>query len=176
MGKDREHLETELLVMGAQDGDSRAMETLVRRWQERLWLHARRLTGDGEAAWDITQDAWLAVIRGLWRLNDPVRFRPWIYRIVTNKAMDYLRKRPAETQLGEPAQPGAEGDDNDSDLLHCLLARLDATKRLVLSLYYLEELSIAEIGEMLRIPAGTVKSRLHHARGELRALWERHDR
>ena len=85
------YAEDQLLVMEAQDGDVRAMEALVRRWQKRLWQHALRLTDDREAAWDVTQQTWLGIIKGLRRLNDPARFRAWAYRITTNQAMDWLK-------------------------------------------------------------------------------------
>jgi DNA-directed RNA polymerase specialized sigma24 family protein len=52
----------DLLVMQAQDGDRKSMEELVRRWQRRLWAHAYRLTGTSDAAWDVTQEAWMAII------------------------------------------------------------------------------------------------------------------
>ncbi len=72
----REQIVDELLVMDAQNGRAKAMELLASRWQERLWRYAWRLTGDTEAAWDVTQEAWLGIVRGIMRLNDPARFRP----------------------------------------------------------------------------------------------------
>jgi len=171
----RDSLTDELLVMDAQDGDRRAMDRLIRRWQKRLWAHAYRLTGDHDAAWDVTQDGWMAVIKGLGRLHDHARFKPWAYRIVTNKAMDWLKRRPAPRPL--PAQPPGRQPEPDSDeTLSRLLGRLAPARRAVLALYYLDDLSIAEIGAVLRIPTGTVKSRLHHARNELRDLWQRQAR
>lgn len=83
-----EQIADEILVMDCQSGRVGALEILVARWQKRLWRYAYGLTGDTEAAWDVTQDSWLAIIRGISRLNDPARFRSWAYRIVTNKASD----------------------------------------------------------------------------------------
>ena len=59
------NIENQLLVMAAQDGDSEAMEKLVRRWQKKLWQYVFRLTSDVHAAWDITQQCWLDIIKGL---------------------------------------------------------------------------------------------------------------
>jgi RNA polymerase sigma-70 factor (ECF subfamily) len=59
----------DLLVMQAQDGDRGSMEELVRRWQRRLWAYAYQLTGTSDGAWDVTQQAWMAVIKGLGRLG-----------------------------------------------------------------------------------------------------------
>jgi RNA polymerase sigma-70 factor, ECF subfamily len=173
MESPRSNIEDQLLVMEAQDGDVRAMETLVRRWQKRLWQHALRLTDDPEAAWDVTQQTWLGIVKGLRRLNDPARFRAWAYRITTNQAMDWLKKNRCSTRSitdhPEPTCP----ETTDLGLIE-LLPKLDLKKRLVLSLFYLEQLTIPEISAALGIPSGTVKSRLHKARRELKQLWQ-HD-
>ena len=165
-------IEDQLLVMDAQDGDAGAMEKLVCRWQKRLWHHAFRLTSDCQAAWDITQQTWLAVIKGLRKLHDPANFRAWAYRITTNKSIDWIKRNEAEkhadiARLPEIEQPAS----SDTGLIE-LLAKLDFRKRAVLCLHYFERLSLAEIGEVLKIPKGTVKSRLHSARNELKEMYE----
>ena len=75
MANKRSDIEDQLLVMDAQDGDAGAMEKLVRRWQKRLWQHAFRLTSDSQAAWDVTQQSWLGIIKGLRKLHDPANFK-----------------------------------------------------------------------------------------------------
>jgi len=70
----REQIIDQLLVTDAQDGDAGAMEKLVSRWQKRLWQHAFRLTSDSQAAWDVTQQSWLGIIKGLRKLHDPERY------------------------------------------------------------------------------------------------------
>jgi RNA polymerase sigma-70 factor (ECF subfamily) len=173
MGDDSEQLVDELLVMDAQSGRVKAMETLVCRWQKRLWRYARRLTGDTEAAWDVTQEAWLGIVRGIGRLSDPARFRAWAFRIVTNKANDWLRK--AARVAPRPADPAVracqEGNDTTDDLHH-ILRRLPERSRTVLTQYYLEEFPLSEVARILRVPKGTVKSRLHKARAEFKRLWQ----
>ncbi len=174
MDRSVEQLADEILVMDCQSGRVKAMEMLVSRWQERLWRYANRLTGDSEAAWDITQDSWLGIIRGISRLNDPVRFRSWAYRIVTNKSRDWIKRNKAAkpTDIGQlDDHPRKEKKDTG---IRELLERLDMKKRVVLSLYYFEQLSVPEIGAALRVPAGTVKSRLYNARNELKELWQKH--
>jgi RNA polymerase sigma factor (sigma-70 family) len=176
MPEQNEQLVDELLVMECQDGSAKALEALVARWQERLWRYAYRLTGSTEGAWEVTQESWLGVIRGLTRLNDPARFRPWIYRIVTHKARDWIarsakmRRPQTETRAEEPT-PSARESQETADELQSILARLPEESRSLLTLHYLEGLPIAEIAHVLGIPAGTVKSRLHAARQELKALW-----
>lgn len=168
-------IETQLLVMDAQAGSAHAMETLVRGYQKRLWRHAYRLTQNTDAAWDITQQAWLGIIKGLRKLNDPACFRAWAYRITTNKAVNWIndtRKR-AHSHV-EDIEDRVRKNNQDIGLVD-LFRRLDEKKQAVLSLYYFEDLSIAEISMILNIPPGTVKSRLHNARQELKGLWEEYN-
>jgi RNA polymerase sigma factor (sigma-70 family) len=172
-----EQLVDELLVMESQDGSAEALAALVSRWQRRLWRYAYRLTGNAEAAWEVTQESWLGVLRGLSRLDDPARFKPWVYRIVTHKARDWIarsvkgRRRRAESVPAEPESAPAH-EQEVADELQSLMNRLPEPSRTVLTLYYLEGLPLAEIAGILGIPAGTVKSRLHTARSELKALWQ----
>ena len=169
-----EQLIDEILVMDCQSGRTEALEILVSRWQRRFWRYAYNLTGDTEAAWDITQESWLGIIRGICRLNDPARFRPWAYRIVTNKANDWIRKSEAVKQMSiEEVQECQQKEKKDTGLKE-LLEKLDIRKRAVLSLYYFEQLSVSEISVSLNIPEGTVKSRLDSARKELKELWQKH--
>ncbi len=81
----------ELLVLRCQDGDGGAMDELVRRWHGRLLRHAWHLTRREDAASDVTQDAWVGIVRGIRRLSDPAMFRVWAYRIVTHKCADWMR-------------------------------------------------------------------------------------
>jgi RNA polymerase sigma-70 factor (ECF subfamily) len=169
-----EQLVDEILVMDCQSGSVKAMEMLVSRWQKRLWRYAFNLTGDTEAAWDITQESWLGVIKGLRKLKDTARFRSWAYRIVINKTNDWIRKSKAvkRTEIGE-LQDQKQTDKYDTGVRE-LLEKLDMRKKVVLSLYYFEQLSVPEIGAALKIPNGTVKSRLHSARKELKELYQKH--
>ena len=169
----RSQVEDELLVIDAQAGDRSAMESLVRRWQRRLWSHALRLTGDQEGAWDVTQQAWLGIVRGLPKLEDPARFRAWAYRITTNKSYDWIREKVSLPRSPLPDVPGRERRSERATTVDELLQQMDAAKRAALCLYYFENLSIAEMSVALDIPQGTVKSRLHAAREQLKALWNK---
>ena len=178
---DREQLADELLLMDAQDGDARAMDQLVCRWQRRLWRYAYRLTSSAEGAWEITQESWLGIIRGLSRLHDPARFRPWAYRIVTNKANDWLRRRAKARQSSGRAPLDRREPDGQRAAeaiidLQDALPQLSGVGRTVMTLHYLEGLSLEEVAEAIRVPRGTVKSRLHAARNELRSLLETHEK
>ena len=169
-----EQLIDEILVMDCQSGNTKALEKLVSRWQKRLWGYAYHLTGNPEAAWDITQESWLGIIKGLRRLHDPARFRSWAYRIVTNKASDWIRKSKASKHIRiEDIQDQGVQEQKDIGIEE-LLGKLDMRKRSILSLYHLEQCSIREISIVLNIPKGTVKSRLHIARKELKELWRQY--
>jgi len=174
MKEERSDIEDQLLVMDAQDGDVEAMEKLVSRWQKRLWLHAYRLTTDSQAAWDITQQVWLGIIKGLRKLHDPANFKAWAYGITTNKSFDWIRKSKAGKQISIEEIQGHQHKAKIDTGVKELLEKLDMKKRVVLSLYYFEQLSVPEISLALKIPAGTVKSRLHNARRELKEPWQQH--
>ena len=168
-----EKLVDEILVMDCQSGSAKAMEMLVSRWQKRLWKYAYNLTDDTEAAWDITQESWLGIIKGIRKLHDPAKFKGWVYRIVTNKVNDWIRKNKMVKKIELNEMQGHQNKDEQNTDVKELLAKLDMKKRAVLNLYYFEQLSIPEIGIALKIPRGTVKSRLHNARNELKELWQK---
>jgi len=172
-----EQIADEILVMDAQSGRRVAFDILVLRWQKRLWWHAFHLTGRAEAAWDITQESWLDIVRGLTRLNDPAKFGSWAYRIVSHKAYDWRcrdgRERSTEIEQEDtPAVAAEQGKHETAGDVHDILRRLPARAQVVLNLFYLEGFSLAEIASILGTPEGTVKSRLHAARIEFRKHWE----
>ncbi len=175
MDRSVEQLVDEILVMDCQSGSVKALEILVSRWQKRLWRYAYNLTGDAEAAWDITQDSWLGIIKGLRKLQDPAKFKAWAYRITTNKSIDRIRKSKAVKQISIEELQDHQHEEEEKDTgVKELMEKLDIRKQVVLSLYYFEQLSVPEISVALKIPQGTVKSRLHKARKELKELWQHH--
>ena len=152
-----EQLVDEILVMDCQSGSVKALEMLVSRWQKRLWQYAYRLTGNTGGAWDITQESWLGIIKGLRKLHDPANFKAWAYRITTNKSIDWIRKSKAVKQISiEEIQDHQDQEKKDTGVKE-LLGKLDMRKRAVLNLYYFEQLSVPEISVALNIPKGTVK-------------------
>jgi RNA polymerase sigma-70 factor, ECF subfamily len=174
MRDDVEQLEDELLVLEWQRGSAAAMEKLVGRWQKRLWRYARRLTGDGEGAWEVTQESWLGMVRGVGRLEDPARFRAWAYRIVTRRAQDWVAGRMKGRREEAMRRESPAGDRQPaSEAVESLLRGLPGASQEVLALHYLDGLSLAEVALALAIPEGTVKSRLHTARRELKELLKR---
>lgn len=170
----------ELLVLRRQDGDDAALAELVERWHPRLLRHAQRLTGLPDAAGDVVQASWVAILRGLNGLEDPACFRRWAYQIVTHKCADWVRARQRDRAGAGPlaAEPvdeesTVESAQDESTLLVEALKQLPPDHKAVLSMFYLDEMSLAEIAESLSLPVGTVKSRLHYAREKLKVLLER---
>ncbi|HUT90820.1 MAG TPA: sigma-70 family RNA polymerase sigma factor [Thermoguttaceae bacterium] len=175
----RTRIEDELLVLRSQEGDVAAFDQLVGRWQERLWRHAWRLLGDEDAAWDALQEAWIGISRGIRRLEVAAAFPAWAYRITSNKCRDRIRRERRRRQaVEEYAEQVRQTDDDASHVddrsadLQEALARLPGHDRAILSLRYEEGFDTAEIAAILRVPEGTVKSRLHYARKRLRKYLE----
>ena len=173
----------EYLVVAARAGDRRAFGDLVRRWQRRRLAHAWRLTGDPDATRDAVQASWLEVARGLERLQDERAFPAWIYRIVTRRcaraATGSIRRRELASAVeAEPeqwaTQPDVEARD-DAQRLHGAIRTLPPAQRAAIALFHFEDLSIPEIAVALDVPAGTIKTRLMHARRRLRAVLEGED-
>ncbi|UCD50211.1 MAG: RNA polymerase sigma factor [Phycisphaerales bacterium] len=172
MAKASEQIIDEILVIDAQAGRAQALEALVARWHKRLWQHAFRLVGDSEAAWDVTQQSWLAIIKGLRKLREPAQFKAWAYQITTRKAVDWIRKDQRRKRAAREAVQRRKCELAADAEVRELLEKLDVKKKVVLSLYYFEQLNVSEISMALKIPKGTVRSRLHQAREALRALWQ----
>lgn len=183
MNRTQEDIQDELLVMQCQDGDDAALKALITRWQPKLGRLAWRLTAEREAARDIVQDTWLAIVRGIYNLDDPARFRSWAYRIVSHKCADWTRRQVVQRNAAKELQASAvltrddytKESDSTSDVarLRNALTRLPDEQRTILSLHYLDGMSMKLIAHVLRVPYGTVKSRMHHARNRLKAVLER---
>ncbi|MFQ5490305.1 MAG: RNA polymerase sigma factor [Phycisphaerae bacterium] len=183
MGRTHRDIQDELLVLQCQQGDAAALKTLISRWQPRLARLAWRLTADREAARDVVQDAWLAIVRGLRRLDDPARFRSWAYRIVNNKCADWTRRRVVQRSVARDLQnaavtkaadqTGKTDSTGEVASMRQALKRLPDEQRSILSLHYLDGMGVADIARVLDVPVGTVKSRLYHARNRLKQAMER---
>ena len=151
------------LVRAAQWGSEEAVEALFRRHWRRAHRAAFLIVRDAAAAEDIAQEAFLAAMRALDRFDRRRPFRPWLHRIVVNRAIDHararaLRREVGEDAIGEPAAPEVEaGLDPD---LAAALAALDPEQRAAIVLRYLLEYTPGEIARMLELPRGTVNSRL----------------
>ncbi|MBC7767438.1 MAG: sigma-70 family RNA polymerase sigma factor [Phycisphaerales bacterium] len=180
MQRSPERVLDEYLVLTAQAGSRVALDELARRWTPKLLRHAQHLLGSADQAGDAVQETWLAVARGIRRLEDPARFPGWVFAIATRKCADTIRGSARLRSFREEAKndPTNEetprGADDVLDMRRAL-ARLSRDQAVVMAMFYGADLSVEEIAAALAIPAGTVKSRLHNARETLKANWERND-
>jgi RNA polymerase sigma factor (sigma-70 family) len=171
----RERSAVELLVIRCQLGERDAFDALIDRWHVPLWRFIRRMVGNDAVAEDILQDVWLRVVRGLGRLEEPARLAPWLFSIARRSVMDQLRRQYAEPTSAEledenlPPAEIAESTWEETELLQEALAELPPREREAVALFYLRELRINEMADVLEVPVGTIKSRLHRARGMLRS-------
>jgi RNA polymerase sigma factor (sigma-70 family) len=185
MKRSTEQIYDEWLVIRCQGGDAKALTELIDRWQRRLKVYTLRMTDGHDETADIVQEIWISVIRKINRLNDPACFPQWVYRIATAKCVDWVRRTKRERYLHRNV---VDENDTKEDLLHTgdrdnnlntlrrAIRRLPPDRQIVISLFYIEELSINAIAESLGIPIGTVKSRLYSAREILRKTIEGSDR
>lgn len=167
----------EYLVAAARIGDRSAFAMLLRRWQPKLVAHAWRLLDDAESARDAVQEAWAEIARGLPRLADTGAFPAWAYRIVSRRcgrivAAARRQRRLAEALGAESAADVLAPAPPEAARLRAAIAQLPPDQRAAIALFYLEEMSVAEVAVALDVPAGTVKTRLMHARRKLRAALE----
>jgi RNA polymerase sigma factor (sigma-70 family) len=180
MQKSRNQIYDELLVLKCQQGDKDAFAELVDRWQKRLWSYALRVTGSEPAAWDILQETWLAIIKGIKRLDDVDVFPQWAFRILNNKCVDRLRRQYLQNKIDSELSKRIQNESNieqnigeKAESLDMAVKKLEPKCRALLTLRYREGFEIGQIAEILNVPEGTVKSRVHRALNKLREMVER---
>lgn len=166
------------LVARAQGGDEGAFMSLAVAVGDRLHAVAHRILRDTDLAEDATQQALLSIWRDLPQLRDPSRFEAWSYRLLVRACYAEGRKARAWSPnlrlLGadEPAAHDATHTVHDRDQLERGFRRLSVDHRAVVVLHHYLDLPLAEVAETLRVPEGTVRSRLHYAMRGLRAALE----
>jgi RNA polymerase sigma-70 factor (ECF subfamily) len=152
------------LVRAAQDGSEEAVAELFDRHWEAAHRAAWLITHDRAAAEDIAQEAFLAALRALPRFDRRRPLRPWLHRIVANRAIDWARARQLRREVG--AEAAGEQPDLEPatalwpDHVAAALAQLPPEQRAVIVLRHLLELTPREIAALLELPQGTVNSRL----------------
>ena len=175
------------LVRRVLAGDLRSFTGLVGRYEAALLRYATSIVGDGDDAADVVQDAFIKAYRNLPAYNVRRPFSPWIYRIVRNEALNWLRHHrrvvtgeAAGAYLAlQPAQGMSAHEaveyDETVELLRAGLASLPLSYREPLLLYYVEGKQYAEIGDILRIPEGTVATRIRRGKAKLKVMVAQRD-
>ena len=171
------------LVARAQSGERSALDELLRRHYDRIFAICRRIAGNEADAADATQEALLAIVKGLPRFDNRSAFSTWSYRVATNACLDELRRRkrrPTPSHVDEhegwleqqvrDTAPAFDDQFSSRDELDAALAMLPEEFRVPIILRDGAGLDYAEIAETLAIPPGTVRSRITRGRSKLAEL------
>ncbi len=156
----------EALIAACGRRERGAFEALFDRYQQPIWGYFRRRVADAARAEELTQDTFVAVLRGAARYQGRSSFRTYLYGIAANLLAAERRKTPSAPPLADIAHAPAH---DDALWVRQAIERLEATDREVLILREFEQLAYAEIAELLHLPVNTVRSRLFRARMALRA-------
>ena len=175
--------ETTELIQRILEGDDTAFTYLVSKYQKQVHAYVWRRIGDFHIAEDITQETFLQVYRKLATLKDPSRFPGWLYAIANSRCISWLRKKRIQTDPLEEmdidtvertpysryvaAVQAESAAETKRELVNSLLTKLKARDRNVIKLYYFNEMTYAEIGELLGVSADTVRTRVRRARERL---------
>jgi len=176
------------LVKGARTGDLEAYDSLVRRYQERIYATIYHMTANHEDATDLAQETFIKAYQALKSFKGDSSFFTWVYRIAVNKTINFLKQRKNKTYMSlNDLDFNAE---HDADLvalisektprrevnlielqekLNAAMQKLSEIHRLVVTLHDVQGLSHEEIGKIMNCNTGTVRSRLFYARQQLQA-------
>jgi len=172
MSQQEHQIYTELLVIRCQQGEKEAFELIVKLWQKPLLVFALRYLDQDIDACDAVQETWVSVIKGLNKLQNPSLFVSWLFRILTYKCIDRVRKKQAEERVLKNSDIKLEASEisNESESLSRAIQRLSDEQKTLIMLRFGQGLQIGQIAAMLNIAKGTVKSRLHRALARLREI------
>lgn len=178
-----EKLRDQIAVLEYRAGDVDALAGLISRWQARIYSYISAMLRDRNAAWDVSQEVWMAVIRALSGRAEIEDFGAWLYGTARNQCFRHLkRERRLEDSHGEAADAAeVERDDagttvfawEDAAAVRECLLDLSLPLREAMFLFYMDGLTIEDVAGVLGIPRGTVQSRLHYGRRKLREMLER---
>lgn len=159
------------LVLRAREGDQTAVARLIERHRVGLVKVAANILRDPSEAEDVAQEAFIKVFSQLSSLRDDLGFKRYLYQIAVRLCIDRMRRIRPEPQ-SEVYGGTARREDIESRVhIERVLAKLPTDLRTTLVLREIEELDYSEIADILQIPVGTVRSRLHSARERFRVLW-----
>jgi RNA polymerase sigma-70 factor (ECF subfamily) len=152
-------------------GDENALSMLIARHRSRLVRTASNLLRDRHEAEDVAQEAFLKGFREINKLREDRAFSGYLYKICVRLCMDRLRLKRAELTEFDSVQPHEGGNVENRVVIAKLLAQLPYELRTTLVLREMEQLSYEEVADVMHVPIGTVRSRLHTARERFRKLW-----
>lgn len=158
-------------VARCRQGDKQAIEFLIAKHRQRLVRISANILRDQHEAEDVTQEAFLKGFREIHRLRDDRAFSGYLYKIAVRLCMDRLRSRKPEGEIPDQGD-GSNGSKIETKILvERLLQQLTPDLRTTLVLREMEQLSYDEVADVMNVPVGTVRSRLHTARARFREIW-----
>lgn len=177
-------VDTKQLVLDLKGGSPQALGELYDRYNRLVYRTALGVLGDPEAASDLLQEVFMRLFRFAERIDPDRPLEPWLYRMTVNLCYTWVKRRKwwqslediADFLAGDHAlQPSVVAERHETwDRVNRAVTQLPLPQRLVVVLHYIDDCSLQEIAEILEVPEGTVKSRLHYARLSLRQLMEDH--
>lgn len=189
-----ERYSDEELLGRHQTGEDGSFSEIVHRYAGELYRFLARFTGNAAAAEDLLQETFLQVHQSAEKFDQSRRLRPWLFTIAANKARDYLRSQRRRTEVSLDADIGGHGDESvtfaeifqggdalpeemlgraeQQEMVRRAVEQLPPALRQVLLLGYFQQLPYKEIAEIVGVPVGTVKSRLHTALKRFATVWQ----
>ncbi len=173
-------------ILRCQRGEAEAFKLLVERYQRLAYFVALGLVGCHDDAVDVSQEAFIRAFRHIRRFDAGRQFLPWFYRLLRNLCFNHLRARRAQRLFAleetDPEEVEDSAPDFDPEVLverderatavWQAIGRLPERYREIIVLRHFQQLSYAQMAELLSVPMGTVMSRLYHARRALKRLLE----
>jgi RNA polymerase sigma-70 factor (ECF subfamily) len=179
MLNEKEHILIEALARKSQSGDREALKELIKRFNKVLSYKVFQHTRDKDSLEDIVQECWYAIINNLSEVKFQIGFEAWALNIARNKAVDWIRNQQKERKraLEISAEDEAENSNEAYEIrilqiqeMKACMNLLHESQRIILELFYKDNLSLTEVSEVLGVSKGTVKSRLFTAREHLKKL------
>ncbi|HSU80180.1 MAG TPA: RNA polymerase sigma factor SigW [Candidatus Angelobacter sp.] len=174
------------LIIMIKQGNQEAFRQLVDLYKRQVYAICFRMVGIPQEAEDLAQETFLRAYTHIDRYHLDKKFSTWLYRIATNLSIDYLRKRKpsvyldaevpgtegytlqAQLHSGEPTPDESVVQDEDRSRLMSAIGQLPIKYRTPIILKYIDDLSLLEISDILKLPVATVKTRIHRGREALK--------
>lgn len=169
----------ENIIARARRGDADAFEQLVVAYREQVFRLALRMCGSEADADEVAQEAFLSAWKALPNFRGESQFSTWLYQLTTHAAIDLMRREKrqiaadiTEVSAADPApSPQQQAEQSEQrEIVRDAILQLAPEQREVVVLRFMEELSYEEIGAVLKLPSGTVKSRLNRAKAQLKEI------
>jgi RNA polymerase sigma-70 factor (ECF subfamily) len=176
--KKTNRIDDRIYVIQAQLGDDDAFMKLVDHYSGRLLYYIRRFLEDADRSDDVLQEVWLTVYRKINTVRDVSAFSVWLFRIARNRAIRLLRDESRYVFVEQYDESNLIDDDRESllfddiDRLHRVLRTLSPSQKEAIVLRFFEDMNYQEISDIMGCSVGTVRSRIHYAKRELRKKME----